>query len=50
LRPKFPAGIAENISSQIAGAYARFVPPGHSSYEKIIGQFSIAIFTPRSPA
>jgi hypothetical protein len=50
LSPKLSLGIAENISSQIAGAQARLLPPGHSSYEKIIGQFSIAIFTPRSPA
>ena len=39
-----------NISRQIAGENARLLPPGHSSALKIIGQFSIAIFTPRSAA
>ncbi len=50
LSPKLALGTIENISSQTAGVDARFVPPGHSSYEKSIGQFSIAIFTPRSSA
>ena len=39
-----------NIRRQIAGDQARLLPPGHSSAEKIIGQFSMAILTPRSRA
>jgi hypothetical protein len=50
LSPKFSSGIASNICSQIAGDQARLLPPGHSSSLKIIGQFSIATLTPRSPA
>jgi hypothetical protein len=34
----------------VAGAYIRFCPPGHSSSLKIIGQFSMPIFTPWSAA
>jgi hypothetical protein len=50
LRPKRFDGTSENISSQAAGVEARFVPPGHSSQLKIIGQFSIATLTPRRSA
>jgi hypothetical protein len=42
--------MAANSSRQIAGVAARFVPPGHSSQLKIIGQFSIAMRTPRPAA
>ena len=49
-RPKFSAGMISNILRQIAGVVARLLPPGHSSLVKIIGQFSIATFTPRSLA
>ena len=31
---------------QMAGLVARFLPPGHSSPEKSIGQFSMPIRTP----
>ena len=34
----------------MAGAYIRFCPPGHSSWLKIIGQFSMPILTPWSAA
>src|SRR5262249_62361786 len=48
--PKLGLGISANIRRQIAGLVARFLPPGHSSAEKSIGQFSIPIRTPRLSA
>jgi hypothetical protein len=42
--------MASNISSHTAGEWAMFWPLGHSSQLKIIGQFSMAIFTPCSSA
>ena len=46
----FALGIAANISRQMRGDTARFLPPGHSSCVKNIGQFSIATRTPLSSA
>ena len=34
-----------NIRRQMAGEVARFLPPGHSSWVKSIGQFSMPIRT-----
>ena len=45
-RPNAGLGISPNIRRQTAGDMARFLPPGHSSFEKSIGQFSMPIFTP----
>ena len=42
--------MSANIRRQTAGVLARFLPPGHSSRVKIIGQFSMPIFTPLSSA
>src|SRR5919106_2501739 len=45
--------VSPNSSSMVRhmdGEYARLFPLGHSSFEKIIGQFSIAILTPESVA
>ena len=42
--------MSANIRRQIAGLVARFLPPGHSSAVKSIGQFSIPIRTPLSSA
>jgi hypothetical protein len=39
-----------NISRQTLGEMAMFLPPGHSSPVKSIGQFSIPIFTPHPSA
>lgn len=33
-------------TTQMAGVVRRFLPPGHSSRVKDMGQFSMAIFTP----
>src|ERR687892_2401254 len=41
---------SSKIERQIDGEYARLCPEGHSSFEKSIGQFSSAIFTPESRA
>ena len=38
--------MSANIRRQIAGLVARFLPPGHSSPVKSIGQFSMPIRTP----
>ena len=46
LSPKLGLGMSANIRRQIAGEVARFLPPGHSSLPKLIGQFSMPIFTP----
>ena len=46
LSPKLFDGISVNIRLQMAGEMAMFFPPGHSSFVKSMGQFSIAIFTP----
>ncbi len=43
-------GISSNIRRQTAGLWARFLPPGHSSPVKSIGQFSIPIRTPWASA
>ena len=44
--PSVPSGNSANSRRQTAGLTARFLPPGHSSVENSIGQFSIPIFTP----
>ncbi len=43
-------GMSAYIRRQIAGEFARFFPPGHSSFVNSMGQFSIPIFTPRASA
>ena len=45
MSPKWLAGKSSNIRRQTAGQYARFLPPGHSSSENSMGQFSMATFT-----
>ncbi len=40
--------MSANILRQMAGDVARFLPPGHSSGENSIGQFSIPMRTPWS--
>ena len=45
LRPKLALGMSANIRRQIAGLVARFLPPGHSSPVKSMGQFSMPIRT-----
>ena len=42
-RPKLSLGMSLNIRRQTAGEMARFLPPGHSSPVKAIGQFSMPI-------
>ena len=42
--------MAANIRRQMAGENARFLPAGHSSPVKYMGQFSIATRTPRPSA